>query len=598
MEQTLKDCPSCKRQIQQDASFCPYCGARFVVRMLGYCTNCHQVKEVDQHNRCLTCGETLIDLHAESQYAAESQRGVVVVSPTESPPPPPAARSAQAGLDQEIKAPTAPKNDARRGCRSCAWIAAVVLLLLAAPLLLFPDLLDRLPMPGFLASPTPAGESALPGGADVSATATAVSATRTPAPTATQTVKLPALASNAACFNNESSGVTCLDDRGWTALDRDSLPGVETMQDLTRCADGRVLWLSNRAVFEYTETGWVNRGRGEASYPRLATCGPEGELWVVDMEAAHHYDGSAWSALPFEGLYAGATSATVMEIAADAQGTLWIATHEKILRHDSAGWTIFAKDSGLNKDYLIRGLALDSQGRPWVAHAHGILIYDGEKWRDLPIPAAYNVKTILIDSADRVWAGTQRGVSLYEKDHWVNHYEIGKQAGGVLSLAIDEQQRVWAGTLWGAAVLEKGQWTAYQMQNSGLIANHIDSLLVMGPGPRLPEYVEKAPGGLSGKLLNGGAALVNARVEVCVEEIGILYQGATPCTDQPFVQSAKTSADGHYSFKNLPPGFYTVIFQTPDGKWKVLSRGLHVGSVQVLVRSGETTTVEDLDISE
>lgn len=597
MDQTLKDCPSCKRQIQQDASFCPYCGARFVVRTLGYCTNCHQIKEVDQNNRCLTCGETLIDLHAESQYAGESQRGVIVVSPTESPPPP-AGKPAPARPESQTSAPDAAKNDARRGCRSCLLIAGLLLLALAAPLLLFPDLLDRLPAPGFLASPTPASDSALPGVAEEVAEATEVPPTGTPAPTATRAVKLPALASSAACFNNESTGVTCLDDSGWTALNRDSLPGVETMNDLTRCADGRVLWLSNRTVFEYTGSGWANRGGGEASFADLATCGPDGEIWVVDREAAHHYAGDAWTALPFEGLYEGSTSATLMEIAADAQGVLWIATHEKILRYDSAGWTIFAKDSGLNQKYLIRGLALDSQGRPWVAHRRGILIYDGGQWRNQPIPAAYEVETILIDAADRAWVGTQRGVSLYEKDHWANHYEIGKQAGGVLALAIDEQQRVWAGTLWGVAVLEKGRWTAYQMQNSGLIANQIDSLLVMGPGPRLPEHVEKAPGGLSGKLLNGGAALANARVEVCVEEMGILYSGATPCTDQPFTQSARTNAEGQYAFENLPPGFYTITFQTPDGKWSVLSRGFRVGSAQVLVRSGETTTVEDLDISE
>jgi len=148
-------------------------------------------------------------------------------------------------------------------------------------------------------------------------------------------------------------------------------------------------------------------------------------------------------------------------------------------------------------------------------------------------------------------------------------------------------------------VLEEGKYTFYHMSDSDLIMDGIDSMMVLGDGPMiLPEKIDKETGSMQGTLMNGDSPLSNVRVEVCVQTIFGLYSGATPCSDQPFMAGTKSGADGNFSIPDLPTGYYIVTIQGPDGKWKVRSNTMSVGSVFFLVRPGEAYNIGGIDITD
>jgi hypothetical protein len=66
MEQTQK-CPMCAEAIPFEAQACPFCGARFSVTKIGYCTSCHTKREADETGGCRVCGNPLADIHVESK---------------------------------------------------------------------------------------------------------------------------------------------------------------------------------------------------------------------------------------------------------------------------------------------------------------------------------------------------------------------------------------------------------------------------------------------------------------------------------------------------------------------------------------------------
>ena len=87
------------------------------------------------------------------------------------------------------------------------------------------------------------------------------------------------------------------------------------------------------------------------------------------------------------GVEKGLPQITVMAIAQDADGYLWVGTQAGLARFDGVQFRRFEREDVLNMDSMIQALLADPQGRLWIGTAKGLLVLEHGRIRPLSAPA-------------------------------------------------------------------------------------------------------------------------------------------------------------------------------------------------------------------
>ena len=107
-------------------------------------------------------------------------------------------------------------------------------------------------------------------------------------------------------------------------------------------------------------------------------------------------------------------------LVAAADGSIWVATHDGLMRWKNEQITIFRKSSGLPDD-ATQSLLQDDRGRIWVFTHHGLAYFeDGRFVAVNGVPSA-EVYSITGDQAGNLWLSGNRGLSAPAwRDVWSN----------------------------------------------------------------------------------------------------------------------------------------------------------------------------------
>lgn len=401
---------------------------------------------------------------------------------------------------------------------------------------------------------------------------------------------------NGALIGTLATGINCVDANGFNNYElQTSGLSVSSLDDVAVCPDdGSILVLNIFGMTKFDGSSWSDvEVPSDVFAPNAVACAPGGNIWIAYMGGITVYDGSSWTNFDKSEFGSSPFIIGVDDVAVGAEGSVWATTSNSVARFNDGTWEVFENGKGYDQDYSLGGLVVNNDGLPTVVHSGGLLTFDGSSWSSQEGPVTV-LQTIAVDSNNRVWVGSLTdGVAVLDDGNWTTYtIDDGLASNKIHSIAADAQGRIWVGTEWGLSVLADDAWSTYQMSNSDLLDNNVQHITVIGDGPALPEFQEKANGSIIGVLEDGRDAAPNLQVELCTESLGGVFYGNTPCEGQPGSMLTTTNENGEFSFDDVPVGRYDISIETPTG-W-IYFIGV---DTKVAVEEGQVTDLDDIDIS-
>jgi ligand-binding sensor domain-containing protein len=190
---------------------------------------------------------------------------------------------------------------------------------------------------------------------------------------------------------------------------------------------------------------------------QVLAAAPDGTLWVgAGCHVARFADG-AWEEV---GEGCEHAQSTVLDIAFDPGGAVWVAAPFALWRVEGDEWT--------SEERMADSLAVDPDGLLWVAGWTGeqggqfVARFDGEEWRTFDVYELFaeGVRSLVRPAQYAVCGATSyHGVVCFDGDRWLElSTEDGLPSNRVLDLAVAPDGVLWAVTDVGVAHLDEGQW--------------------------------------------------------------------------------------------------------------------------------------------
>ncbi len=447
------------------------------------------------------------------------------------------------------------------------------------------------PVPGTVAEPTQPGKL-LP--TDELPTLTDVSEVSLPAGFLTDP--------NTACAIDMDYALTCLDKDGWHIYDETAFKQppwkpvtMYTPVLMIQCPGGRTYLTDGSAVYLLTGATPVKLGDKNIGGDMLA-CAPGDGLWAASMDDISFFNGSTWiNYQATEKQWNSDPTELVDSITSAPNGNLYVAAGRNVATFDGTAWKIISPGSD-----SYGNLAVDASGNVWVSANHNLLMmYNGVKWTTYPPPenTFRDIWFIRFDREGRVWVAGRHAISIFDPQTNTLEQRSDEQAfinRMIFDLQFDGQDRLWVSTDYGLDVYDGSSWITYHMYTADLYSNTADRIVVFGDGPKPPALEQKAPGSVSGRLVNPTPA-AGSPVELCLRP----ETRSTPCDTQAYHASTTVSADGNFLFPHIPVGKYHLIAAISDS-WGNLVNSTSFDSeqsVEIIVEPGTETRLGDIQSS-
>lgn len=239
------------------------------------------------------------------------------------------------------------------------------------------------------------------------------------------------------------------------------------------------------------DVGWPK----SVEAPVSAVTGTGGGTWLPEVEVEVREGASGQAATSYVG--------KIWDVAADASGSVWVATAVGLSRFDGQRWTTFTEANGLADDFIC-SVAVDGQGRVWAGSLQGLSRFDGQRWTCYQF-AERGYRHAVAPNGE-VWCTGRGGYLLAHfdgQDWWTYDLDdIGMDASEdrfdnlhLAEIAVDGSGTLWAmATFWQVldevAGLERTwtrllsfdgrQWTWYRLDVGMLLADRAGRVWVDG----------------------------------------------------------------------------------------------------------------------
>jgi ligand-binding sensor domain-containing protein len=178
------------------------------------------------------------------------------------------------------------------------------------------------------------------------------------------------------------------------------------------------------------------------------------------------------------------TYAYTNDIAIDAQGNKWLATHYGgLFKYDGTSFKNYTEANGLlplgyNEIYTLK---IEQQNNIWIGGRGGFALYNGSTFTNYTTANGLldnSVYAIGIDNQNNKWIGTNNGLSKFDGTTFTNYTTAnGLLSNSIHAIAVDVQGNIWIGTNNGLSKFDGTTFINYTTAD-GLINNRVNSIAI------------------------------------------------------------------------------------------------------------------------
>jgi signal transduction histidine kinase/ligand-binding sensor domain-containing protein len=204
---------------------------------------------------------------------------------------------------------------------------------------------------------------------------------------------------------------------------------------------------ADRAVRQYVRRSWtVEQGLPHGTVRGFAQSA-DGYLWLATYEGLVRFNGEKFRILD-KAFSPAVLSNSIVTLLGTRDDTLWLGTLAGLMRYRDGKFDTIAMDGGAD---IVNALAASPNGTVWVGTARGrLLTISGDRAVPVAVPLPRTPITTLAATADAIWIGTSRGLSRYrdnELETWTT--ARGLSSDTIVTLAADVDGALLIGTSLG-----------------------------------------------------------------------------------------------------------------------------------------------------
>ena len=203
----------------------------------------------------------------------------------------------------------------------------------------------------------------------------------------------------------------------------------------------------------------------------------------------------------------------------DRPGRLWVGTNVGLFRVEGGALTAYTVADGLPSEH-VRRLLVDRRGVLWVATNHGLARFEQERFQAIDVSAANDARTVFAmyeDAEDALWLATDRGLVRYRADAPVRGVATadGLPPATLFEVTADTLGNLWLDSNRGVSRISAASLASWEASGTALEVLTLDEasgmVTAQASGGAGPAMLQRRKSGEVWVALAGGIARVDPR---------------------------------------------------------------------------------------